>query len=304
MNNIWIPGSFGMLSRSICNVIDKKKYKLFKTSRKDLDLNFYSKVDYFIKKNNIEYIIMSAAKVGGINANNKYPVDFILKNLKIQNNILELSLKNNVKKVVFIGSSCIYPKSSPQPIKEKYLLTGELEQTNSAYAVAKIAGIELVKAINKQYNKNFISVMLTNLYGENDNFDLLNSHVVGALINKIVLAKSSGLEKVEVWGSGKPLRDILYVEDAARAILLCLEKYNSKEIINIGSGKEISIKNLAFLIAKIVKFNGKFFFNKDYPDGTLRKFLDIKKIKKLGWKPKYDLQKGLIKTINWYKNNL
>jgi GDP-L-fucose synthase len=161
-----------------------------------------------------------------------------------------------------------------------------------------------VKAINKQYNKNFISVMLTNLYGENDNFDLLNSHVVGALINKIVSAKSNSLEKVEVWGSGKPLRDILYVEDAARAILLCLEKYNSKEIINIGSGKEISIKNLAFLIAKIVKFNGKFIFNKDYPDGTLRKFLDIKKIKKLGWKPKYDLQKGLIKTISWYKNNL
>jgi GDP-L-fucose synthase len=281
MNNIWIPGSFGMLSRAICNIIDKKKYKLFKTSRQDLDLNLYSKVDYFIKKNNIEYIIMSAAKVGGINANNKYPVDFILKNLKIQNNILELSLKNNVKKVVFIGSSCIYPKNCPQPIKEKYFLTGELEQTNSAYAVAKIAGIELVKAINKQYNKNFISIMLTNLYGENDNFDLQSSHVIPALINKFSNAKLYEKKNVEIWGSGKIKREFLHVEDLCSAIYVILKSKIKYDYINVGSNEEITIKNLAILVKKILKYNGGIIFNKSYPDGVPRRRLDSSKIKKL-----------------------
>ena len=243
---------------------------------------------------------MSAAKVGGIYANNSFPAEFIYENLQIQSNIIEGAKISNIKKLVFIGSSCIYPRNCKQPIKEEYLLSGKLESTNQWYAVAKIAGIKMVEAYRKQYNLNFINVMPCNMYGPKDNYDKKNSHVMAALIRKFCIAKKNNLKDVIVWGSGKSLREFMHVDDFAEAMAKIIKKYNKIEPINVGSGQEISILNLAKKISKVVDFKGKIIFDKKYPDGTPRKLLNISKIKKLGWKPKISLLNGIRKSVNDY----
>lgn len=298
---IWIPGSAGMLGQAILKNIDKKKYEVFKTTRKQINLFNKTKIENFIKKNNIKEIILCASKVGGIHANNTFPADFLLENLDIQNNIFQASIKNKIKKLTFIGSSCIYPKINKMPIKEEYLLTGPLEQTNYAYAIAKIAGVKAVQSINQQYKTNYKAAMMTNMYGPNDNFNLKTSHVIPALIRKFYEAKLNKKNNVEIWGSGKPLRDVLYVDDAARAILVYHEKKNDHNIINIGSGYEMTIKKMAQIIGNIIGYKDKIIFNSRYPDGTYRKMLDISKIKRLGWRPTVDFKTGISHTLEWYK---
>ena len=301
--NIWIPGSTGMLGRSIIKILNKKKYKIYKTSRKQLNLFNQVKINQFVKTNNIDEIILCASKVGGIYANDTYPADFLLDNLTIQNNIFNVVIKYKIKKFTFIGSSCIYPKKNRMPIKEEYLLSGPLEKTNYAYAVAKIAGVKAVQAINQQYKKNYKAAMLTNMYGPGDNFDLKTSHVIPALIRKIYEAKIKNQKKVEIWGTGKPKRDLLFVEEASKAILIYHEKKTKHQILNIGSGRELSIKQIAKIICDVVGFDGKLSFNKKYPDGTFRKVLDISKIRKLGWKNSVNFKSGIKKTLDWYVKN-
>ena len=278
-------------------------YKVFSPSRKELDLFKYNNVKKYFSKIKPDLIIMCAAKVGGIYANSTYRADFIHENLMIQTNVIKLAHDYKVKKLIFLGSSCIYPRNTKQPIREEYLLSGKLEKTNESYAVAKIAGIKMIQAFNFQHKSNFISLMPTNIYGINDNFHHENSHVVPALILKIYDAYINQKKIVKLWGTGKPLRDLLYVDDLADAIFFLAKNYNSSEIINIGSGKEVSIKKLAGIISKIIGFKGKIYFDKINPDGTPRKILDISKIRKIGWIPKTNLETGLKKTINWYIKN-
>jgi GDP-L-fucose synthase len=300
MKKILILGSTGMVGSSIKRNLNKKKYKILAPSRSKLDLlNNFSVTRYF-NKNKPQIVVLAAGKVGGIYANNKYPADFIHENITIQNNVI--SSCNTIKnlKLIFLGSSCIYPRNCKQPIKEDYLLTGPLEKTNEAYAIAKISGIKMIQSYKEQYKKNYIAAMPTNIYGYNDNFHSKNSHVVAALIKKINDAKLRNKKEIILWGTGKPLRDLLFVDDLARAIIILIEKYNGKEIINIGSGKEISIKKLAFMIQKKIGYNGKVIFNK-HLDGTPRKILDISKLKKLKWKPSIPLSDGLDLAIDWYK---
>jgi GDP-L-fucose synthase len=241
--------------------------------------------------------------VGGVHSNNTKPAQFIYNNLVIQTNLIHAAYKGKIKKLIFLGSSCIYPRNSKQPIKEDYLLSGYLEKTNEPYAIAKIAGIKMCESYRREYGCNFISVMPTNLYGINDNFDRYDSHVMPALIRKFAEAKESNAKEVEIWGTGKPKREFLFVDDLAEAILTIDKKYNDVKPINVGFGEDISIKKLSYKLKKLFKFNGKIKFNKDFPDGTPRKLLDVKQIEKLGWRPKTSLEKGLIKTINWYKKN-
>ena len=275
-----ILGSTGMVGSSIVRIINKKKYNLLTPNRSQLDLFKSISVSNYIKKNKPNYVILAAAKVGGIYANSTFSADFIHQNLIIQNNVI--SACNEIKnlKLIFLGSSCIYPRNCNQPIKEKYLLNGYLEKTNEPYAIAKIAGIKMIQSYRSQYKKNYIALMPTNIYGPNDNYDKQNSHVIAGLIKKISDAKNNNKPKVSIWGSGKPLRDFLYVDDLARAIIILMEKYNNKEIINIGSGKEISIKDLAEKIKAKFNYKGKIYFDKSFPDGTPRKILDISRIKK------------------------
>ena len=303
MKKIWVPGSNGMVAKSLILKLKEKKLKFISTNRKQLDITNYKKVDNFLKKNKFDTIIMSAAKVGGIYANDNYSADFIRENLLIQLNTIELARIHKIKKVIFLGSSCIYPKNSKQPIHEDYLLNGKLEKTNESYAIAKIAGIKMVQAYRKQYNCDFISLMPTNLYGENDNFHLYNSHVVPALIKKIYYAKKRNKKSVSLWGTGYPKRDLLYVGDLVDAIILLAGKYSSSEPVNIGSDREITISNLAKMIAKIFKYNGKIIFDPKFPNGTMRKVLNIKKIRKYGWRPKVSLERGLELTIKWFLKN-
>jgi len=300
IKKLWLPGYSGMVGSALLRKLTKLNIKVLKTNSKNLDLLNYNKVFKFIKKNKPDTVILSAAKVGGIYANNTYPADFIFDNLKIQINVLDACRINRVKKLLFIGSSCIYPKNSKQPIKEEYLLTGNLEKTNQWYAIAKIAGLKMVEALRIQYKCNYISIMPTNIYGINDNFHSMNSHVVPALIKKIYNSKINNKKYVKIWGTGKALRDLLYVDDLADAIILLIKKYNKFGHINCGSGKEISIKKLSILISNILDYKGKIVFDKNYPDGTLKKKLETTKIKKLGWKPTTSLKNGLTKTIDWY----
>lgn len=282
---------------------------------KKLDLLDSEAVADFFSTENLEYVILAAAKVGGIAANNVYRADFIYVNLQIQNNVIHQSYLNGVKKLMFLGSTCIYPKNCPQPMKEEYLLTSELEYTNEPYAIAKIAGIKMCESYNLQYGTNFISVMPTNLYGPNDNFDLEKSHVLPALLRKMHEAKINNTPTVEIWGSGKPRREFLYSEDMADACVFLLEnrdfedtyEVGDKEIrnthINIGTGKDISIKELACLIKKIVGYRGELYFNTDKPDGTLVKLTDPSKLHALGWTHKVELEEGIKKMYEWYVNN-
>ena len=298
-----ILGKTGMVGSSILRLASKKYFNILSPSRKELDLFDKKTVQAYFRKQKPDIIILAAARVGGIYANDNYSADFIYENILIQTNVISSAHEEQIKKLVFLASSCIYPKQSKQPIKEEYLLSGKLEETNESYAVAKISGIKMIEAFRRQYNDNFISVMPTNIYGINDNFHNMNSHVVPALISRFYNAVIGKKDKVVLWGTGKAKRDLLYVDDLADAVLFIVNYYNKKELINIGSGEEISIKLLAKKISNIFNYKGKIIFDDKYPDGTLRKLLDISKINKIGWKKKYSLDQGLKKTINWFLKN-
>jgi GDP-L-fucose synthase len=300
---ILVAGGSGLVGSAIVRELKRLNQEVIGISSKDVDLLDRSKTFEYINDLRPTAIIDSAAKVGGIGGNNSYPVEFLSQNLQIQTNLMDAAHIAKIEKFVFLGSSCIYPKSCPQPIKEEYLLTGELEETNSAYAIAKISGIELIRSYRKEYGYKWISLMPTNLYGPNDNFDLENGHVLPVLIRKFVEAQRANAEEVIAWGTGTPLREFLHVEDLARAVLLCLDKYDDAQHINIGTAEEISIKNLAEKIADKVGFKGKIVWNKNKPDGTIRKVLDNRRILDLGWKPIISLDEGLTKTIDWYMHS-
>jgi GDP-L-fucose synthase len=300
---ILVAGGTGLAGSAIVRELERVNKKVIGISSKDVDLLDRTKTFSFIKDLKPNLIIDAAAKVGGVGSNNAYPVEFLSQNLQIQSNLMDAAHEAKVEKLIFLGSSCIYPRNCTQPIKEDYLLTGELEQTNSAYAVAKIAGIELIKSYRKEYGHAWISVMPTNLYGPNDNFDLENSHVLPALIRKFVEAKRNNSSEVVLWGSGTPLREFLHVDDLAKAILICLEKYDDSQQINIGSGDEISIKDLGQKIANLTGFTGKVLWDANRPDGTPRKVLDSTKINKLGWKRAITLDQGIASTVKWYQEN-
>ena len=303
-SKIYIAGHKGLVGSAITRLLQKEGYKnLILKTRQELDLLNQQAVSDFFKKEKPEYVFLAAAKVGGIMANKTFPADFIYENLVIQANIMHNAYLNKVKKLLFIGSSCIYPKLTPQPIKEEYLLSGALETSNKPYAVAKIAGIITCQSYNRQYGTNFISVMPTNLYGPNDNFDLQNSHVLPALIRKFHEAKASGQKEIILWGSGSPKREFLYVDDLAEACLFLMKNYNSSEIINIGTGEDLPIKDLAEKIKEIAGYDGKIVWDKSKLDGTPRKLLDVGRIHKLGWKHKINLETGLKTTYDWHKNN-
>jgi len=276
---------------------------VLKRDRSQLDLTDESAVAKFFADEPPDVVVVAAAKVGGIKANNEYPVEFLLENLRIQNNIIRSAFEAGVRKLLFLGSSCIYPKFAPQPIPETALLTGPLEPTNEAYAIAKIAGIKLCQAYAREYGATFISVMPTNLYGPNDSFDLETSHVLPALLRKAHDAKTRNENKLIVWGTGKPRREFLHVDDLASACLLLLEKYDSPEIVNIGSGEDITVRELAELICDVVGFNGELVWDATKPDGTPRKLLDITKIRALSWQPTIPLRQGIAQTYDWFLAN-
>ena len=300
---ILVAGGTGLVGSAIVRALKKVNEDVIGISSKDVDLLDRVKTFTFVKEINPSVIIDAAAKVGGIGGNNEFPVEFLSQNLQIQSNLMDAAHAANTENFLFLGSSCIYPRNSLQPIKEDYLLTGELEQTNSAYAIAKIAGIELIKSYRKEYGHKWISAMPTNLYGPHDNFDLENGHVLPVLIRKFIEAKKNSSSEVNLWGSGSPLREFLHVDDLARAVLICIEKYDDPQQINIGSGVEISIKDLASKIAAIVGYSGKIVWNADKPDGTPRKVLDITKVSNLGWKPIITLDQGIASTVEWYLEN-
>jgi GDP-L-fucose synthase len=300
---ILVAGGSGLVGSAIVREFKGLNQDVIGISSKDIDLLDRSKTFEFINNLKPTAIIDSAAKVGGIGGNNSYPVEFLSQNIQIQSNLMDAAHAAKVSKFVFLGSSCIYPRDCPQPIKEEYLLTGKLEQTNSAYAVAKIAGIELIKSYRKEYGYKWISVMPTNMYGPNDNFDLENGHVLPVLIRKFVEAKRSGSGKVTLWGSGAPLREFMHVDDFAKAVVFCMDKYDDSNQINVGSGQEISIKDLADKISKAVGFSGEIIWDSSKPNGTMRKVLDSSKIANLGWKPLISLDQGIASTVELYLQN-
>ena len=298
---IFVAGHRGMVGSAIVRRLTELGYtNIITITKSKCNLIDQLEVDNFFNKQRPDYVFIAAAKVGGIKANNEMKGDFIYENLMIQSNIIKSSKDYNVKKLIFLGSSCIYPKMSPQPIKEEYLLTGSLEPTNDAYAIAKIAGIKMCQSFNQQYGTNFISVMPTNLYGPNDNYDLNNSHVLPAMIRKFHEAKLEGKDKVEIWGTGTPMREFLYVDDLADACIHLMLNYNDSDVVNIGTGVDITIKDLALTIKEVVEFQGDIYFNTDMPDGTPRKLLDVSKLKDLGWEYKISLREGIEKTYKDY----
>nr|QBK88363.1 MAG: NAD dependent epimerase/dehydratase [Mimivirus LCMiAC01] len=303
-SKIYVAGHRGLVGSAIIRKLHKLGFKniLTRTSR-ELDLRIQADVEKFFAIEQPEYVFLAAAKVGGIQANSDYPASFIYDNLMIQTNVIHSAYKNGVKKFLFLGSSCIYPKMCPQPIKEEYLLTGPLEQTNDAYAIAKIAGIKMCQSYNKQYAANFIACMPTNLYGPNDNFNLKTAHVLPALIRKFYEAKKYNKSHVEIWGTGSPYREFLHVADLADAVIFLMKNYCGNEIINVGTGEDITIKNLALLIKDIVGFEGELKFDKSKPDGTPKKQLNIEKIKNIGWQPKISLKQGIKLTLKWCIEN-
>ena len=301
-SKIYIAGHTGLVGSAIVRRLQEEGYmNLILRSRKELDLFNQQAVKDFFEKEKPEYVFLCAAKVGGIMANKTYPADFIMQNLQIETNILQSSYENKVTKLVFLGSSCIYPRECSQPILEEYLLSGPLEETNKAYAVAKIAGIVTCQSMNQQYGTNFISVMPTNLYGINDNFDLNSSHVLPAMIRKFHDAKEKGESEVVLWGTGSAKREVLFVDDLADACVFLMQNYNSSEIVNIGTGEDISILELANLVKGCVGYGGKIVWDSSKPDGTPRKLLDVSKLYSLGWKHTTELIEGIKKTYEWYK---
>ncbi len=300
--NIWVAGHNGMVGSAIVRKLEENNVNVLKVDKNLLDLRDQAKVEKWFVKNKPDLIFSAAAKVGGILANKEKPAEFISDNLLIQSNIINCSFKYDVNKLVFLGSSCIYPVSE-NPLKESDLMNGKLEETNIAYAIAKIAGIEMCRSFNNQYNCNYISVLPCNLYGPNDNFSNDDSHVIPALIRKIYEAKKKNENECSIWGSGKPLREFLYVDDLATGVIFLADKYDSPEPINIGSGEEYSIKEIALKISEIIGYKGNLVFDENYPDGVMRKILDLEKINKLGWKPEFNLDKNLQKTFDWFVNN-
>lgn len=301
--SILVLGASGLVGSATLKELQKQKRPAIGASRADVDLLNRQDTFEFIRKVKPDIVIDAAAKVGGIGANDKFPVNFLSENLQIQTNLIDACHEFKVEKFIFLGSSCIYPRNCPQPIQEDALLTGILEPTNSAYAIAKIAGLELIKSYRKQYKYKWITVMPTNLYGPRDNFDLENSHVLPALIRKFVEAKRNNVESVILWGTGSAVREFLFVEDLARAIIFCSDNYDSDDHINIGTGAGISIKELAEKIAKLTNFQGRILWDSSKPDGMPRKVLNINKITKLGWRPNVALDDGILKTIAWYEES-
>lgn len=303
-SKIYVAGHRGLVGSAIVRGLEAKGYKnIIGRTHKELDLMDSSAVEEFFKLEKPEYVFLAAAKVGGIYANSTYPADFIYENLQIQNNVIGMAKKYNVKKLMFLGSSCIYPKMCPQPIKEEYLLSGYLEETNEAYALAKISGLKMCQFFNKQYDTNYISVMPTNLYGPYDNFSGVNSHVMPALIRRFHEAKVNNQLEVVVWGSGTPLREFLYSEDMADACIYLMETYKGNDFFNIGTGKEITIKELAELIKRVVGYEGKIVWDSSKPDGTPRKLLDVSRLEKAGWKYKIELEDGVKMAYEWFLEN-
>ncbi len=291
---IFVAGHRGMVGSAILRKLEQEGYtNLITRSSKELDLRNQQAVADFFATEKPDYVFLAAAKVGGIVANNTYRADFLYENLAIQNNVIHSAYQNGVKKLLFLGSSCIYPKLAPQPLKEEYLLTGPLEQTNEPYAIAKIAGIKLCDAYRDQYGCNFISVMPTNLYGYNDNYHPENSHVLPALIRKFHEAKSKGEQTVTIWGSGSPKREFLFADDLADACYFLMETYNEPNLINIGTGEDLSIKELALMIQEVIGFEGELVFDTSKPDGTPRKLMDVSKLHSLGWKHQIELKQGI-----------
>lgn len=305
-SKIYVAGHRGMVDSAIVRALENQGFKnLIYRSSKELDLTDQQQVQAFFKNEKPEYVFLAAAKVGGIVANNTYRADFIYQNLMIQNNVIHAAYENGVTKLMFLGSSCIYPKNAPQPLKEEYLLTGLLEPTNEPYAIAKIAGIKMCEAYKDQYGCNFISVMPTNLYGPNDNYDLSNSHVLPALLRKFITAQRNGESSVTIWGTGAPRREFLHADDLASACLYLMENYNESGLVNIGVGEDISIIDLARLVKKITGFEGEILTDTTKPDGTPRKLMDVSKLADLGWRSSITLEEGIgkvyteVKEYNW-----
>ena len=300
--NVYVAGHTGLVGRALVRRLEAEGCRTIITREYDqLDLRDRLAVNRFFESERPEYVFLAAAKVGGIGANMQYPASFIYDNLAIQLNVIDAAYRYGVNKLLFLGSSCIYPRNCPQPIKEQYLMTGELEKTNEPYALAKIAGLKLCESYNRQYGTNFIACMPTNLYGSYDNFDLKNSHVLPALLRKCYEAKLEGEKRLVVWGSGKPYREFLYVDDLADACIFLMKQYEGNEIINVGTGKEISIAALACLVKEIVGYEGEIVFDLSKPDGTPRKLLDVNKLTELGWCAPTSLRDGIQKMLEWYE---
>lgn len=304
-SKIYVAGHRGLVGSAIMRMLEEKGYRnlIYRPSR-ELDLRDRSRTDDFFEKEKPEYVFLAAAKVGGIVANNDYPADFIRDNLLIQTNVIDAAYRTGVKKLLFLGSTCIYPKFAPQPINESSLLTGSLEPTNEAYAIAKIAGIKMVEAYNRQYGTKYISVLPTNLYGPEDNFDLETSHVLPALLRKFHEAKVNNEPVVEVWGTGKPKREFLYSDDLADAVIYLMNTYEGDQIVNIGVGEDLTIKALAEKIKEVVGYPGEIIFNTTKPDGTPRKLVDVTKLHSLGWQASISLHEGITKVYEWYLEKL
>jgi GDP-L-fucose synthase len=299
---IVVAGATGLAGSAIVRAYQATGAEVIPVSRKVVDLLDRQATFDFIKSAKPSLIVDAAAKVGGIGANNSFPVEFLADNIRIQNNLMEAAHAADVEKFIFLGSSCIYPRDCAQPIKEEYLLTGPLEATNSAYAVAKIAGIELIKSFRKEYGRQWISLMPTNLYGPNDNFELQGSHVLPAFIRRFVEAAEKGVAVETLWGTGSPKREFLHVDDLAAAVVHLGKNYNSPEHLNIGTGEDLTIKELAVLVAELAGFKGEIAWDSSKPDGTPRKVLDVSKAKSLGWSPKISLRDGIASTIDWYRS--
>lgn len=303
-DKIYVAGHNGLVGSSIIRRLEREGYRnIICKSSSELDLRRQDAVEAFFKKERPNYVFLAAAKVGGIIANNTFPAQFIYENIMIEANVLHASYINKVKKLLFLGSSCIYPKLARQPIKEEYLLDGKLEPTNEPYAIAKIAGIKICQSYNRQYGTNFISIMPTNLYGPNDNFDLETSHVLPALIRRFHEAKIHKMGEVMLWGTGKARREFLYVDDLADAALHLMNVYNDSDIVNIGFGEDLTIKELAEIVKKVVGYGGEIVYDSTKPDGTPRKLLDVSKLNNLGWKAKISLMEGIEMTYDWWQKN-
>lgn len=301
---IFVAGHLGMVGSAICRNLESKSFEnIIGQSSKDLDLRSQKDCDRFFDEMRPEVVIDAAARVGGILANNNYPYQFLMDNMQIQNNLLEAALKYDVKKFIFLGSSCIYPKMAPQPITEDSLLTAPLEPTNEAYALAKITGVKACEFIRRQFGKDFVSLMPTNLYGSRDNFDIETSHVLPAMIRKFHDAKTQGAPAVTLWGTGAPLREFLHVKDLAEAVYFALENTLPDYLYNVGSGSEISIKELATLVKNTIGYTGEIIWDSTKPDGTPRKLMDSSKMNTLGWKPSVSLEEGIASTYQWFLNN-
>ena len=304
-SKIYIAGHRGMVGSAIWRALEKKGYKnIIGRTSKELDLRNQQAVNTFIHTEKPDVIIDAAARVGGILANSEFPYQFLMENMQIQNNLIDAALQNDTERFIFLGSSCIYPKFAPQPLKEEYLLTASLEPTNEWYAIAKISGIKLCEAIRKQYNKDFVSMMPTNLYGSNDNFDLKTSHVLPAMIRKFHEAKLNNHADVMLWGSGKPMREFLHVDDLAKAVIFAVENKLPEHLYNVGTGTDLSIKELAETIQKITGHQGKIIWDDSKPDGTPRKLLDVSKMNQLGWKAEIELEDGIRQTYQWFKDHI